>query len=195
MGIRQGIAAIRLPLAVLLAVAAAPAAASVTTLGGGLGRDCYLAAELKREPRSSIALCTRALEGDTMPRRDRAATLVNRGIIHMHVRDFAAALQDYEAAIRMDPRLAEAHVNLGILLLHKGGQDRAAIDALTRGLAIGPTRPEVAHYTRAVAHELVGNVREAFEDYQAAAALRPGWSDPLEQLKRFSVERREGQRG
>ncbi len=177
------------------AAAAGPAIASVTILGGGLGRECYMAAEFKRDSRAGIALCTRALESETLPRRDRAATLVNRGILRMYGRDFAAAREDYEAAIRIEPRLAEAYVNLGILLLHKGGHDRAAIDALTRGLEIGPSRPEVAHYTRAVAHELVGNLREAFEDYQTAATLRPGWADPVEQLKRFSVERRPAQQG
>jgi len=174
---------------------ALPAQAAVTTLGGGLGRECYVAAELKREARASIEVCTRALTEEALSRRDRAATLVNRGIIHMHARDMEKAIADYEAAIRMDRNLAEAHVNHGIALLHKGGADRDAVAALTRGLEMNPSRPEVAFYTRAVAHELIGNVREAYEDYQAASAAKPEWQEPIEQLKRFSVERRETQRG
>jgi len=172
-----------------------PAHAAITTLGGGLGRECYVAAELKREFRSSIDLCTRALMEESLSRRDRAATLVNRGIIYMHERDLERAIADYRSAIRSDPNLAEAHVNYGIALLHKGGADRDAVAALTKGLEMKPSRPEVAFYTRAVAHELIGNVREAYEDYQAAAAAKPEWKEPAEQLKRFSTERRETQRG
>lgn len=175
--------------------AALPAQAAVTMLGGGMGRECYVAAELKRDFRTSIDVCSRALTEESLSRRDRAATLVNRGIVYMYARDMDRAIADYQAAIRMDPNLAEAHVNHGIALLHKGGADRDAIAALTKGLAMNPSRPEVAFYTRAVAHELIGNVREAYEDYQAAAAAKPEWQEPAEQLKRFSIEKRETQRG
>jgi tetratricopeptide (TPR) repeat protein len=182
----------RLVLAAGLAAAALPAQAAVSVLGGNTaGRDCYLAAELKRPTRSSLSICGEALEAEPLSRRDKAATLVNRGIIHMQARDLESAVKDYKAAITLDPELAEAHVNLGIALLHRGGQDQAAIDSLTRGLEMRPGRPEVALYTRAVAHEMLGNVRAAFEDYSAAAALNPEWKEPAEQLKRFSVERRQ----
>ncbi|MFQ3666684.1 MAG: hypothetical protein SNJ79_11765, partial [Sphingomonadaceae bacterium] len=105
-------------------------------------------------------------------------------------RDFDSALADYAAAIRLEPRLAEAHVNLGIALLYRGGADAEAVRSLTDGIALGPSRVEVAYYSRAVANEIMGNLRAAYEDYQAAAAARPGWEEPIEQLKRFSVERR-----
>jgi tetratricopeptide (TPR) repeat protein len=177
--------------ALVACAASAPASAAVSILGGTTaGRDCYVAAELKRETRASLATCTRALDLDSLSRRDRAATLVNRGIIHMQARDLESAVKDYRAAIALDADLAEARVNLGIALLHRGGQDQAAIDMLTEALQMKPSRPEVALYTRAVAHEMVGNVREAYEDYSAAAALAPEWKEPAEQLKRFSVERR-----
>ncbi len=175
--------------------AALPAQAAVTMLGGGFGRECYVAAELKREFRTSIDVCSRALTEESLSRRDRAATLVNRGILFMYAREMDKAIADYQAAIRMDPGLAEAHVNHGIALLHKGGADREAVAALTKGLAMNPSRPEVAFYTRAVANELIGNVREAYEDYQSAAAAKPDWNEPVEQLKRFSTQRRETQRG
>jgi tetratricopeptide (TPR) repeat protein len=170
--------------------AAVPASAAVTIVGGGLGRACYEAAEFKRETRSSLALCTRALTEEALSRRDRAATHVNRGILSMHARDLAAALVDYDHALRIDPALAEAHVNRGIALLHMGGQDSEAVAAFTRGLELNPSRREVALYSRAVANELLGNIRAAYDDYQAAAAARPGWADPVEQLKRFTIERR-----
>lgn len=172
------------------AVAASPAGAAVSIIGGGLGRDCFLAAELRRDTQTSLGTCTRALD-ESLSRRDRAATHVNRGIIYMQARNLEMAMRDYQNAIRLEPSLAEAHVNLGIALLHRGGRDREAIAALTRGIDMKPARPEVALYTRAVAYEMVGDTRAAFEDYSAAAAAKPDWQEPAEQLKRFSVERRQ----
>ncbi len=186
---------IRLALFLGLCAAAAPAAAAVSILGGGYGRDCFLAAETKRSTAAALDVCNRALEEESLSRRDRGATLVNRGIIRMQARELDKAIADYDAAIKVDSRIAEAHVNRGIALLHRGGRDKEAIAALTKGLEMNPSRPEVAYYSRAVAHELAGNTREAYEDYQAAAALKPDWSDPVEQLKRFSVERKPVGRG
>ncbi|MFN7175390.1 MAG: tetratricopeptide repeat protein [Thermaurantiacus sp.] len=185
----------QLALVVAAALAASPASAAVTVIGGGLGKACFDAATFKRDTRSSIEVCNRALLEEAMSRRDRAATHVNRGIIHMQARDLDRAIADYDMALTIMPQLAEAHVNRGIAFLHRGGMDREAVAALTRGLQLNPMRPEVAYYSRAVANELLGNVRAAYEDYQAAAAARPGWEEPLEQLKRFTVERRPVERG
>jgi tetratricopeptide (TPR) repeat protein len=181
--------------AVAAAGLAAPADAAMTVIGGGLARECYLAAEFRREASMSLEVCARALSEEVLKRRDRAATHVNRGIIHMQGRNFARAIADFETALRLDGRLAEAHVNLGIALLYRGGSDRAAVEALSTGLELKPSRPEVAYYTRAVAWEVLGDARAAYEDYQAAAAAKPGWEDPIEQLKRFKVERRPVSRG
>lgn len=182
--------AFRSVLIVAVLFTAGTANAAVTVLGGGMSRECYVSAELRKETQSSLSICSRALQEEALSRRDRAATLVNRGIIHMQARDLNAAVADYRSAILQEPKLAEAHVNMGIALLHKGGNDREAIDSLTTGLGMNPSRPEIALYSRAVAYELVGNVRQAYEDYTAAAALKPEWKEPAEQLKRFSVERR-----
>ena len=51
------------------------------------------------------------------------------------------------------------------------------------------------HTEGAVAYEIVGNLQGAYEDYMAAAAARPDWTEPLEQLKRFTVERRKSAQG
>ncbi|WP_448585174.1 tetratricopeptide repeat protein [Thermaurantiacus sp.] len=179
----------------VLAGAAGPAEAAITVIGGGLARECYLAAEFRRETSMALQVCDRALAEEPLKRRDRAATFVNRGIVHMQARNFARALADYDAALRLEPRLAEAHVNRGIALLYRGGADREAVEALSTGLELGPARPEVAYYSRAVAWEALGDARAAYEDYQAAAAAKPGWEDPIEQLKRFRVERRPVSRG
>ena len=173
---------------------AAPADASVVILGDGLGRECYLAAVLKRDSKAALDVCNRALAGD-LSQRDRAATHVNRGVVYAEARNPEMALRDYEAALSITPDLGVAYVNSGIALLQMGGRDRDAIEVLTRGIAMGPPKVEVAYYTRAMAYEMVGDVRAAYEDYHSAADAKPDWEAPREQLKRFSIVRRETARG
>lgn len=179
----------------LVAGTAVPASAAISIIGSGLGRECFLAAELKRDTKTGLDICDRALDDNVMNRRDRAATFVNRGILELYDRNMTMALRNFDQAIQLEPGLAEAHVNRGIALLRKGGADQEAIAALSKGLAMNPAKPEVAYYTRAVAYEIVGNVQGAYDDYVAAAAANPDWTEPQEQLKRFSVERRKAERG
>jgi len=177
-------------LAALLAALPAAASAAISIIGGGLGRDCYLAAEAARGQRDGLDSCDRALTDEALSAGDRAATLVNRGIVKMQARDLTAAIEDFDAAIRSRPGTAEAYINKGIALIHLGGRDRDAVELLTLGLARNPTRPEVAYYVRGIANEQLGATREAFEDYSRAASLKPEWAEPAAQLSRFSVVRR-----
>ena len=186
---------IRVLLALTAALAAAPSLAAISVLGGGEARRCFEAADQGRAFAASLSICDRALGTEALSARDRAATHVNRGIVYMRARDLSAAIVDYDAALKMQPKLGEAWVNRGIALVHRGGADREAIDALTRGLDLKAERPEVAYYTRGIAHELVGDARAAYDDYTQAAALKPDWADPAEQLKRFQRVRREAQQG
>lgn len=59
--------------------------------------------------------------------------------------------------------------------------------AASQALELKTERPEIAYYTRGVAHEMLGNMRAAYSDYRQAAALKPGWQELLTQLQRFSV--------
>ena len=168
-------------------VSAGQAQAAVSIIGGGMGHACYKAAEVNAPLRPSIATCSAALDQETQSSHDRASTFVNRGIIYMQARNITAALADYDAALRIDPELAEAYINKGIALVNLGGRDAEAVELLTKGLDRKPLHPEVAFYTRAVAHEMIGATREAYEDYRQAAELAPAWSEPAAQLQRFSI--------
>jgi tetratricopeptide (TPR) repeat protein len=165
----------------------ASAKAAVTVIGSGLARICYEHSESSGTSLQAIGDCDRALKEEALTSRDRAATFVNRGILHMRARRIAAALADYDSAIKVKSDLAEAYINKGIALVHARGRNSEAINAITQGLQLNPIRPEVAYYTRGVAHELLGNTRAAYDDYRQAAVLKPDWQEPKEQLKRFAV--------
>jgi tetratricopeptide (TPR) repeat protein len=171
----------------VMLLAAAPASAAVSVMGGGFALACYKAAEAQRAGEEEFAVCDRALNEEPLKVRDRAATLVNRGILFMRDKRYDRAVADYMAAIRAKRDLAEAHVNHGIALVHMGGREAEAIAALGTGLALNPVQPEVAFYARGVAHEQAGNTRAAYEDYKTALSIKPDWAEPARQLERFSV--------
>src|ERR1700685_1806746 len=64
-----------------LTLAALPARAAITVLGNTLAHNCYEAAEFGGNPTDGIATCTSALNGPALSASDRAATLINRGIL------------------------------------------------------------------------------------------------------------------
>lgn len=164
--------------------------AAVSIFGSGLGRDCYLAAGTSRSGSAGLDVCNRALADEALNLADRAATLVNRGIVRMQAKDLTAAIVDFDSAIKAQPSTAEAYVNKGIALVHLGGHDRDAVALLTEGLSRNPARPEIAYYVRGIANEQLGATKDAYEDYSRAASLKPGWAEPVQQLERFSVSRR-----
>ena len=165
----------------------ASAQSAVTVIGSGFARMCYEHSEDEGTSAQNISDCNKALEEEALTARDRAATLVNRGILYMRGRNLSQAMADYDAALKVKPDLAEAYVNKGIALVHMGGRDADAVSVISQGLQLNPIRPEVAYYTRGVAHEMLGNARAAYNDYRQAAALKPDWEEPKAQLKRFAV--------
>lgn len=169
------------------AASASPASAAMSVIGSGYAHSCYVSAESRHASPADIALCTTALTEEGLNARDRAATYVNRGILMMRKKDFDKAIADYESAIRARPEMAEAWVNKGIALVYKTGRDEEAIAALTKGIELKTSRPEVAYYSRGLAYELTGDAKSAYYDYKQAAALRPDWEEPAKQMLRFQV--------
>jgi tetratricopeptide (TPR) repeat protein len=161
-------------------------AASVTAFGDPYAQSCFEAAKAGRGTHAAEEICTAALLADPLSEIDRAATLSNRGIIRLHRRDGTAALADFDAALTVRPKLAEAHVNRGAALILIGRTEEA-VAVLTAALAMRPQEPHEAHFNRALAFERLDRLREAYEDYRAAQALRPDWPPASEALARFTV--------
>jgi tetratricopeptide (TPR) repeat protein len=170
--------------------AALPAAAAVTVLGSTSARLCYESAETPGAASlSALGRCDEALSEDMITERDRIATHVNRGIIRLRRGELDAAVADFDTAIARDPKEAEAYLNKGMAMLRR--EDGAsAIGLFDTALAKKTSRPEIAYYGRAVAHEMSGRVAAAYRDYREANRLAPEWEDPRVELARFTVRQR-----
>ena len=177
----------KLVLAALLAAVAIPASASVIVIGNNSARQCFEAADSVVAPDvEDLRRCDTAIRDEALSMRDRVATHVNRGIVQLRRNRIDLALIDFDRAIAIDPGQPESYLNKGAALMRL--QDAAAaLPLFTASLERNTTRPELAHYGRAIANESLGHAREAYNDYRRAAELRPGWEEPLVELRRFRV--------
>jgi len=159
---------------------------AVLTVGGPLSQICYKSA-LAGDGRS-VALegCTRALEEESLTKPDRAATLVNRGIVLMSGRHYAEADGDFDAALRLDGQLPDGWLNKGFLRL-RSGDGRDALPFIQKGIDTGAGNQALAVFARGVAHEQMGEFSSAYADLRSAQRLAPGWSLPREYLATYRV--------
>lgn len=167
----------------------AAAQAAISVLGNSIGTDCYRAAEYGGDPRDGIQTCTYALDSQALTIRDRAATLINRGILRSRGGDSSGALADYDRGLTLDGSLGEGYVDRGAVYISLQKYDEALKD-IDKGIELGAREPHIAYYDRAIVDEAMGNIRGAYEDYKKAVELEPNFTLATQQLARFKVVRK-----
>ena len=170
----------------LLATSTSPAVAAIYTMGGPLAEGCYQAAKSRTGDRLAIEGCTRALREEGLSLEDRAATYVNRGIVHMVRGRTVNAEADFDAALAIDAQLADAYLNKGFLRI-RSGHGRDALPLIQKGLDLGAEEKAVAWFGRGVAYEQMGDYAKAYRDFQRARALAPEWDMPSAYLADYKV--------
>ena len=177
----------KIAIGTLLALCAAPASASVIVIGNSDARLCYEAADSPLLPMArDMQRCNDALEVGALSNYETVATHVNRGILRLRRGMIDQAIADFDTAMRLDPNQPEAYLNKGAALIQRQNPGEAA-QLFTMALERNTQRPAIAHYGRAVANEELGNIREAYQDYQMASQLAPHWDAPRADLQRFRV--------
>lgn len=170
--------------------APAASAQSVTVISNvSAARNCSVYADIASKakfiPSDAFDACTRALETGVLSKDDRAATLVNRGIVQVANEEYQGALKDYNAAMELKPELPEAYVSRGNLWFLAGNFDRAITD-YDKALALNLDRSHIAFFNRGLARERQGNRDGAMADYQQALQLQPTWTLPQEKIARLN---------
>lgn len=158
-------------IALCTALFSLPAGAAKTVFGDTDARKCYESARFGWGG-NDLDACNRALRNPQLSRRDRAATLVNRGILFNRQKRMGEALEDFNAALKINSRLGEAYLNRGNSRFFSK-QIKAALGDYD--MAIRHNSPELhaAYFNRGLAHEALGQIREARQDYESALALKP----------------------
>jgi tetratricopeptide (TPR) repeat protein len=184
----------KIRLAILLALAALPAisqfssAQTIVSQGMGLAHDCFILAKTGNDPRTGVETCDLALRQEILNVRDKAATHDNRGVMLDKLGRIEAAVEDFNASIRLDPTLGDPYVNMGSMLIKQHRLDEA-LAHINKGLDLGMSFPAVGYYDRAVAEQLMGRFKEAYYDYKKALELEPHFEQASERLKDFTVIR------
>jgi protein O-GlcNAc transferase len=121
----------------------------------------------------------RPVSGGTTNKTDTleqdALRLIDEGNAFEQEGRMEEAMQRYEAALRLAPNLARAHLNRGNILL-EGDNTQAAIDAYATALVHDPNYA-VAHYNTGNAYVQAGRHEAALAAYRAAIALKPDFAD------------------
>jgi tetratricopeptide (TPR) repeat protein len=156
-----------------------PAHAALNVFGSTQARECYEAAIAGSG--SGAALCERALANDQLTPRDKAATLVNRGIIYNAARQLDLAIADFNAALAIDPNLAEAYLNRGNAHLFRRQFPEAYAD-YSKAIDLKISNLDYAHYNRALASEMMGKLDDAKSDLTAALAITPNFKAASDRL-------------
>jgi Flp pilus assembly protein TadD len=93
------------------------------------------------------------------------------GVALQNLGEGAEAEKEYQAALGLDPKLAEASVNLSAMQLDANAADKA-LEVADQGLKHAPKHPDLL-MNRALALEAVGKKDEAVRAYGAAVEARP----------------------
>ena len=104
-------------LAFALLLAAGPAAAAISVLGGGQAEECYHAARDGKADNAAVAACDMALNAEMLAPRDRGGTLINRGVVRLLRGEYAPARADFDAGIDMAPEIGEGWTDRGAAFL------------------------------------------------------------------------------
>ncbi|MCP5410984.1 MAG: hypothetical protein H6924_02415 [Alphaproteobacteria bacterium] len=172
----------------VLAAFAAPASA-ITPVHRQLynvdaARVCTSVAAQGGDLADGLRHCNTALSDPNMTQR--AALLVNRGIIQGRMDNRAAALNDYNAALAIDPRMGDAYVNRAALYVAEKNHAAARAD-IAQALQLGAHNLHVAYYARAVMEDEAHNYPAAYQDYKKALELKPDYAPAARELSRFKV--------
>ncbi len=159
---------------------------SMNILGNdGNARDCYraagIAARIHYTSSRDLTNCNLALTRSALSPRDRAATLTNRGIIHIALKHYDQAITDLNGALELKPEFGEVHVNIGNIYFINDDY-YSAVQEYTAAIDKQTTKVHVAHINRGMAYEKLGDVENAEKDYTIALELIPSASLPRVRL-------------
>src|SRR5690606_11354432 len=133
-----------------------------------------------------VLACTRQLALPGRTPAQRAIVHNNRGNAFRAVREYGAAIADYDEAISLDPTYANAYNNRGIANRAAGLADRAVAD-FDAALRINPAFAS-AYGNRGSAYADRGDLTQAIADYTDRKSVVEGKSNSRRGNRLFTDE-------
>jgi tetratricopeptide (TPR) repeat protein len=169
------------PLVITLLLCTGTAFAQISVTGNHHARQCYFEAASDGVNSDS---CDKSIQGEMLVGRDRAATYVNRAVVHTNAGKLRAALRDLERAESLRPDLGEIYASRGNIFFYQNSFEEALAEH-DRGIATGMKKLYAAHYNRGLALEQLGRFGEAKEAYRQSIAIAPEFDLAKARLSRL----------
>src|SRR5260370_42506872 len=99
----------------------------------------------------------------------------NLGEAHLQVADFAAAISEFESAIKLSPQDATLHYDLGLALKLKDKLPEAVAE-MRKAAELDPSQADI-HYTLGVTLWQQGDFAAAAEELRAAIRVKPDYAE------------------
>jgi tetratricopeptide (TPR) repeat protein len=147
-------------------------------------QQCYRSAQNGTALKSGLEYCNLALRDPMMT--NRAQNMVNRGIVRYDLGDADGALKDFHNALNFNPALGDAYLNQALVLVAQK-RPQLAMEAISKGIALGATNLQLAYYIRGEIQDDAGHYAQAYSDYSEALKIKPGFEPAIRQLTRFRV--------
>lgn len=174
-------------------------AQAVQVVGDSSGESCWRAAVAAnllhmdsaameaRWKSDAIGACDDALTNGKLNRNDMAFTWVNRGILEMSRERYPTARGNFKEALKILPKLPEAHVDMGSALINLKQYDDGAKET-ELGLALGSHEPQRGYFNLGIAYGELGDQQKSYDSFRQASALDPNWQDPKDAMSHFVVK-------
>ena len=189
---------LRLTLCLLL-VLSAPTAAAKKKKATGAGKDTTFSDALARgdaaRQKGQHAEAEAAYREAAKASPARAEPLFFMGMTARAAGRTDEAMFHYQAALKLSPQLAEAHMNVASLLSQVPGREQEALDHYTQALELREWSPELsaqAQYNSAICLFNLQRISEARVAVERTLALTPNFEPAQELLEQIDAELAEG---
>lgn len=122
----------------------------------------------------AIDLCYKAL-GTNLSSFRASSVFMTRGNAYAGKGDWDHALRDYDEAIKVEPKNADAWVNRGNTYVHKDQRDKSTLD-YNEAIRLNPNLAE-AYGNRALDYLAAGNTDKALADLNEAIRINPKFAE------------------
>lgn len=120
--------------------------------------------------------CTELLNAGLPFKQQQTASLYAlRGSARQSAGDVKGTLEDFDQALRVEPKLTQAYLIRGALYLN-GGEPQKAADDFARFISASPNASE-GYYNRGLAFRALNRCDQAVSDFQQALKLNAGFAD------------------